>query len=54
MFALIKDNKVVGFLVEESQKEPFDETHSFIEFEWTESKPPMVSDFSVVDGELVY
>lgn len=54
MFALIKDNKVISFLVEESQKQDFDETHSFIEFEWVENKPPMLSDFSVVDGQLVY
>ena len=54
MFALVKNNKVISFLVEESQKQDFDETHSFIEFEWTQKTPPMITDCSIVDGQLVY
>lgn len=53
MFALIKNNKVISFLAEESQKAAFDETHSFIEFSWNRDEPPMISEFSLVDGQLV-
>lgn len=56
MFALIKDNKIIGFLVEESQKAPFDSMHSFIEFAWDleTQGPPMITDFSVEGGQLIY
>lgn len=58
MYAVYPNNeKVVGFITEESQKQFLIESYDtveFYEFDWNKEEPPMVSDFKVENGKLVY
>lgn len=58
MYAVYPNNdKIVGFITEESQKQFLIDSYNtveFYEFEWTKEEPPMITDFSVVNGQLQY
>lgn len=56
-FAVINENKLVGFIVEEEQQAFLVSqmpSCTFHEFMWIdETRPPYPSDFEVVDGTLI-
>lgn len=56
-FAVFADNEIKGFIVEESQKDFLIESYDhvdFYEFDWNKEEYPMITDFKVIDGKLVF
>jgi hypothetical protein len=57
-YATILNNKIIGLITEESQKDfllSLDSTHRFIEFEWNnETQPPMIGEMSIDNNTIVF
>lgn len=57
-YATILNNKIIGLITEESQKDFLLEVsaeHEFIPFEWTdESNPPMISEMIIENNTIVF
>jgi hypothetical protein len=57
-YATILNDKIIGLIAEESQKDfllSLDAAHKFISFEWTdEFNPPMISEMSIENNVVVF